>query len=170
MHGGNENGPFGLEASITLPRTGSNVWVHERQASQKQSDRADLPAGAARLLRPDWHGFPRPMPIVFSSIYVWGIPLGIPFSPIEAHAALHGAAMRCLESWRPGAESRAGAGSELSGLSCGHQRHRAVTFSPFLDPSGMLGFLDLASPERVGFLDGKEALHRRADCVRATAG
>ena len=30
-----------------------------------------------------------------------------------------------------------------------------LTFSPFLDPSGMLGFLPLASPERVGFSDGK---------------
>ena len=32
-----------------------------------------------------------------------------------------------------------------------------VTFSPFIDPAGMLGFLLLTSPERVGFLDGKEA-------------
>jgi hypothetical protein len=32
-----------------------------------------------------------------------------------------------------------------------------VTFPPFLDPSGMLGFFTLASPERVGFSDGKEA-------------
>ena len=45
-----------------------------------------------------------------------------------------------------------------------------VTFSPFLNPSGMLGFLTLASPERVGFPDGKKELYGRADCVRATAG
>jgi hypothetical protein len=45
-----------------------------------------------------------------------------------------------------------------------------VTFSPFLDPSGMVGFLTLASPERVGFSDGKEALFGGADRVRATAG
>jgi hypothetical protein len=32
-----------------------------------------------------------------------------------------------------------------------------LTFPPFLDPSGMLGFFTLASPERVGFSDGKEA-------------
>ena len=31
-----------------------------------------------------------------------------------------------------------------------------LTFSPFIDPAGMLGFLLLTSPERVGFLDGKE--------------
>ena len=31
-----------------------------------------------------------------------------------------------------------------------------VTSSPFLDPSGMLGFLTLASPERVGFSMGKK--------------
>jgi len=31
-----------------------------------------------------------------------------------------------------------------------------VTFPPFLDPSGMLGFLTLASPERVGFWMGKK--------------
>jgi putative transposase len=41
-----------------------------------------------------------------------------------------------------------------------------LTFSPFLDPSGMLGFLTLASPERVGFLDGREELFGRADRVR----
>jgi hypothetical protein len=35
VHGGNENGPFGLAVSVTLARTGSNVWVHERQAGQK---------------------------------------------------------------------------------------------------------------------------------------
>ena len=52
----------------------------------------------------------------------------------------------------------------------GEDAREILTFSPFLDPSGMLGFLNLASPERVGFLDGKEAFHRRADCVRATAG
>ena len=34
---------------------------------------------------------------------------------------------------------------------------QALTFSPFIDPAGMLGFLLLTSPERVGFLDGKEA-------------
>ena len=34
---------------------------------------------------------------------------------------------------------------------------RQVTFSPFIDPAGMLGFLLLTSPERVEFLDGKEA-------------
>ncbi len=45
-----------------------------------------------------------------------------------------------------------------------------LTFSPFLDPSGMLGFLTLASPERVGFSDGKEALYGRADRVRFEAG
>jgi hypothetical protein len=45
-----------------------------------------------------------------------------------------------------------------------------LTFSPFLNPSGMLGFLTLASPERVGFPDGKKELYGRADCVRATAG
>jgi hypothetical protein len=32
-----------------------------------------------------------------------------------------------------------------------------VTFSPFIDPAGMLGFLLLTSPERVGFLDGEKA-------------
>ena len=32
-----------------------------------------------------------------------------------------------------------------------------MTFSPFIDPAGMLGFLLLTSPESVGFLDGKEA-------------
>jgi hypothetical protein len=32
-----------------------------------------------------------------------------------------------------------------------------MTFSPFIDPAGMLGFLLLASPEREDFLDGKEA-------------
>ena len=32
-----------------------------------------------------------------------------------------------------------------------------VTFSPFIDSAGMLGFLLLTSPERVDFLDGKEA-------------
>ena len=31
-----------------------------------------------------------------------------------------------------------------------------VTFSPFIDPAGMLGFLLLTSPERVGFLDGEK--------------
>jgi hypothetical protein len=34
----------------------------------------------------------------------------------------------------------------------------------------MLGFLTLASPERVGFLDGKEELFGRADRVRFEAG
>jgi hypothetical protein len=34
----------------------------------------------------------------------------------------------------------------------------------------MLGFLTLASPERVGFLDGKEELYGRADRVRFEAG
>jgi len=37
------------------------------------------------------------------------------------------------------------------------KRLRTMTFSPFIDPAGMLGFLLLTSPERVGFLDGKEA-------------
>ncbi|MEI6257354.1 MAG: hypothetical protein WCQ77_11990 [Planctomycetota bacterium] len=32
-----------------------------------------------------------------------------------------------------------------------------LTFSPFIDPARMLGFLLLTSPERVGVLDGKEA-------------
>ena len=32
-----------------------------------------------------------------------------------------------------------------------------VTFSPFIDPAGMLGFLLLTSTERVGFLDGEKA-------------
>ncbi len=31
-----------------------------------------------------------------------------------------------------------------------------LTFSPFIDPAGMLGFLLLTSPESVIFLDGKE--------------
>ena len=34
---------------------------------------------------------------------------------------------------------------------------RIVTFPPFIDPAGMLGFLLLASPESVDLLDGKEA-------------
>ena len=34
---------------------------------------------------------------------------------------------------------------------------RQVTFSPFIDPAGMLRFLLLTSPERVGFLDGEKA-------------
>jgi len=38
-----------------------------------------------------------------------------------------------------------------------HSRTFCLTFSPFIDPAGMLGFLLLTSPERVGFLDGKEA-------------
>jgi hypothetical protein len=46
----------------------------------------------------------------------------------------------------------------------------SVTSSPFLDPSGMLGFLPLTSPERVGFLDGKEALYGRANRVCFEAG
>ena len=36
--------------------------------------------------------------------------------------------------------------------------------------TGMLGFLTLASPERVGFLDGKEELFGRADRVRFETG
>jgi hypothetical protein len=52
----------------------------------------------------------------------------------------------------------------------GGDRIGTVTSSPFLDPSGMLGFLTLASPERVGFLDGKEALYGRADRVCFEAG
>jgi hypothetical protein len=54
-----------------------------------------------------------------------------------------------------------------------HDRRRervGLTFSPFLDPSGMLGFLTLASPERVGFSDGKEALYGRANRVCFEAG
>jgi len=35
-------------------------------------------------------------------------------------------------------------------------RHAGLTFSPFLDPSGMLGFFTLASPERVVFQMGKK--------------
>jgi len=45
-----------------------------------------------------------------------------------------------------------------------------LTSSPFLDPSGMLGFLRLTSPEKVGFSDGKEAVFGGADRVRAAAG
>jgi hypothetical protein len=41
-----------------------------------------------------------------------------------------------------------------------------VTFSPFLDPSGMCGFLTLASPGRAGFSDGKKELSGKADRVR----
>jgi hypothetical protein len=52
---------------------------------------------------------------------------------------------------------------------CHGPRLTCLTFSPFLDPSGMLRFLNLASPERVGFSNGKEAFHRRADCVRIEA-
>jgi hypothetical protein len=53
----------------------------------------------------------------------------------------------------------------------GHQTvHWSGVGSPFLDPSGMLGFLPLTSPERVGFSDGKEALYGRADCVCFEAG
>ena len=45
-----------------------------------------------------------------------------------------------------------------------------MTSSPFIDPSGILGFLPLASPERVVLLDGKEELFERADRVRFETG
>jgi len=32
-----------------------------------------------------------------------------------------------------------------------------MKFSAFIDPAGMLGFLLLTSPEKVGFLDEKKA-------------
>jgi hypothetical protein len=57
----------------------------------------------------------------------------------------------------------------LSKLNLEARRPQRVTFSPFLDPSGILGFFNLAPPERVVFPDGKEARHRRADCVRIEA-
>jgi len=45
-----------------------------------------------------------------------------------------------------------------------------LTSSPFPDPSGMFGFLTLASRQSAGFCDGSEALYGRTDCVGATAG
>jgi hypothetical protein len=57
----------------------------------------------------------------------------------------------------------------LSKLNLEARRPQRVTFSPFLDPSGILGFFNLAPPERVVSPDGKEECHRRADCVRIEA-
>jgi hypothetical protein len=68
--------------------------VHERQAGQKNR--------IAQICLQERHGYCGQMGTAF--------------------AALHGAAMRCLESWRPGAESGARAGGSLSGMFCGHQK------------------------------------------------
>jgi hypothetical protein len=52
----------------------------------------------------------------------------------------------------------------------GRARPSQLAFSPFLDPSGMLGFSPLTSPEGVVFSDGEKALYGGADRVRAAAG
>jgi hypothetical protein len=84
-----------------LPRTGGNVWVHERQAGQKNGSRRSA-CGSGTVIAARWARLSPP----YANCLLFYLYLGhrsrYPFRPIEAHAALHGAAMRCLESWRPG--------------------------------------------------------------------
>ena len=75
-----------------------------------------------------------------------------------AAALQHDPTAQCLGIPAPGA---GGVAAPCVRFGYAEQAHGAglleVTFSPFIDPAGMLGFLLLTSPERVGFLDGKEA-------------
>jgi len=76
VHGGNENGPSELGVSVTLPRTGGNVWVHERQAGQKNR--------IAQICLQERHGYCGQMGTAFAALCQFSSLLSISGVPLSA--------------------------------------------------------------------------------------